>query len=264
MVRWREYAGHSGATHALGVVTAVIGSLCNHLMTTPTTRYVFAAPAAPSIAVHGSELRFPVHRIYCIGRNYAEHAKEMGASVSRDAPVFFMKPADAIVADGADVPYPSATSDLHHEVELVVALASGGRDLDADAARAAVYGYAVGLDLTRRDLQAKAKAGGLPWDVAKGFDASAPIGAIARVVDVGHPERGELRLDVNDTTRQRADIATMVLPVADIISALSTLYELRAGDLIYTGTPAGVAALHRGDRFVASFPGLPDVRGRII
>ena len=233
-------------------------------MTAPASRYAFAAPAQPSVAIHGSELRFPVHRIYCIGRNYAEHAKEMGASVSRDAPVFFMKPNDAVVVDGADVPYPSATGDLHHEVELVVALGSGGRDLDADAARAAIFGYAVGLDLTRRDLQARAKAGSLPWDVAKGFDASAPIGAIARVADVGHLRHGELQLDVNDATRQRADIATMVLPVTDILCALSTLYELRAGDLVYTGTPAGVAALQRGDRFVASFPGLPQARGRII
>ena len=233
-------------------------------MDTTTTRYAFTAAATPSIAIAGSELRFPVHRIYCIGRNYAEHAKEMGASVSRDAPVFFMKPNDAIVVDGADVPYPSATADLHHEVELVVALAAGGRDLDTAAARAAIFGYAVGLDLTRRDLQARAKAGGLPWDIAKGFDASAPIGAIARVADVGHPTHGELHLAVNDATRQRADIATMVLPVTDILCALSSLYELRAGDLVYTGTPAGVSALQRGDRFVASFPGLPDARGRII
>jgi len=205
-----------------------------------------------------------VHRIYCIGRNYAEHAKEMGASVSRDAPVFFMKPADAIVTDGADVPYPSATSDLHHEVELVVALGSGGSDLSPEAAQACVFGYAVGLDLTRRDLQANAKAKSLPWDVAKGFDASAPIGAIMRSSEFGAARQGELRLDVNEVTRQRADIATMVLQVPEILQALSTLYTLRAGDLIFTGTPAGVAALQRGDRFSASFPGLPTLTGRII
>jgi fumarylpyruvate hydrolase len=229
-----------------------------------TPAFVVDAPAQPSVPVHGQTARFPVHRIYCIGRNYAEHAKEMGATVSKDAPMFFMKPADAIVTDGADVPYPSVTNDLHHEVELVVALQSGGRDLSIDAARAAIYGYAVGLDLTRRDLQATAKAKGSPWDVAKGFDASAPIGAITPATMFGHPETGVLRLDVNDATRQTADIATMVLSVPEILAALSTLYELRAGDLIYTGTPAGVAALVRGDRFVATFGDLQPLTGRIV
>jgi fumarylpyruvate hydrolase len=155
------------------------------------------------------------------------HAKEMGATVSKDAPVFFMKPADAIVTDGADVPYPSATTDLHHEVELVVALQSGGAALDVDGARAAIFGYAVGLDLTRRDLQARAKTGGLPWDTAKGFDGSAPIGAITPVSALGHPRQGELLLRVNGETRQRADIATMVLEVAEIIVALSNFYTLQ-------------------------------------
>ncbi|MBL0027885.1 MAG: fumarylacetoacetate hydrolase family protein [Rhodanobacteraceae bacterium] len=224
----------------------------------------FTVPALPDIAIVGSRQRFPVHRIYCIGRNYEEHAREMNATVSLDAPVFFMKPADAIVTDDADVPYPSATTDLHHEIELVVALQSGGRDLDAATAQAAIFGYAVGLDLTRRDLQARAKAKALPWDTAKGFDASAPIGAITPAALCGHPASGELRLDINGQTRQRADVATMVMKIADIIAALSVYYALRAGDLIYTGTPAGVAALHRGDTFVASFPGLADLRGRIV
>ena len=226
--------------------------------------YCIPAASIPSIAVAGMTTRFPVHRIYCIGRNYAEHAKEMGATVSKDAPVFFMKPADAIVTDGADVPYPSATTDLHHEVELVVALQSGGAALDVDGARAAIFGYAVGLDLTRRDLQARAKTGGLPWDTAKGFDGSAPIGAITPVSALGHPRQGELLLCVNGDTRQRADIATMALEVAEIIVALSNFYTLQAGDLIFTGTPAGVAALHRGDRFGATFPGLTPLTGRIV
>ena len=225
---------------------------------------VFPAPTPPTVAIHGSALRFPVHRIYCIGRNYEEHAREMNATVALDAPVFFLKPGDAVVGDGADVPYPSATADLHHEVELVVALRSGGRDLDEQAAREAIYGYAVGLDLTRRDLQAKAKAKGLPWDTAKGFDASAPVGAITPVAQCGHPAAGELHLAVNGETRQRADVASMVLPVAAILASLSTLFELRAGDLVFTGTPAGVAALQRGDAFVASFPGLAQLRGRIV
>jgi fumarylpyruvate hydrolase len=223
------------------------------------------APARPvSVPVLGGTARFPVRRIFCIGRNYEEHAREMQATVSLDAPVFFMKPADALVTDGADVPYPSITNDLHHEVELVVALQSGGRDLDEAAALGTIYGYAVGLDLTRRDLQAQAKAKGTPWDTAKGFDASAPIGAITSVAQCGHPARGELRLDVNGQTRQRADIATMVLNPAAILASLSRYFELRAGDLLYTGTPAGVAALHRGDDFVATFPGLAELRGRIV
>jgi len=225
--------------------------------------FVFAPADVASVPVVDSAARFPVHRIYCIGRNYEAHAREMNATVSLDAPVFFMKPADAVVTDGADVPYPSATQDLHHEVELVVALRSGGRDLDKSAAQAAIYGYAVGLDLTRRDLQAQAKAKGLPWDTAKGFDASAPIGAITPIAQCGHPASGTLCLDVNGVTRQSADIATMVMAIADIIAALSSCYELRAGDLIYTGTPAGVAALQRGDVFAARFPGLAELRGRI-
>lgn len=226
--------------------------------------YVFAPARPVSVPVLGGTARFPVHRIYCIGRNYEEHAREMNATVALDAPVFFLKPGDAVVGDGADVPYPSATTDLHHEVELVVALQSGGRDLDVAAAQAAIFGYAVGLDLTRRDLQAKAKAKGLPWDTAKGFDASAPIGAITPAAQCGHPVAGELRLAINGETRQCADIASMVLPVAAILAALSRLFELRAGDLVFTGTPAGVAALQRGDAFVASFPGLAALRGRIV
>ncbi len=229
-----------------------------------TTSFSIPAPPPPSIPVVDNAARFPVHRIYCIGRNYAEHAKEMGATVSKDAPVFFMKPADAIVTDGADVPYPPATNDLHHEVELVVALQSGGAALDVERARAAIFGYAVGLDLTRRDLQAKAKAGGLPWDTAKGFDASAPIGAIMPASALGHPDAGLLQLRVNDATRQQADISSMVMNAAEIISALSHYFHLQTGDLIYTGTPAGVAALQRGDRFEATFPGLPALTGRIV
>ena len=233
-------------------------------MTASATRYVFPPSAQPSVPVVGSDARFPVRRIFCIGRNYEEHAREMKATVSLDAPVFFSKPADAVVTDGADVPFPSISNDLHHEVELVVALQSGGRDLDEAAARAAIYGYAVGLDLTRRDLQAQAKAKGTPWDTAKGFDASAPIGAITPVAQCGHLTAGELRLDINGATRQRADIATMVMAPAAILASLSRYYALRAGDLLYTGTPAGVAVLQRGDVFVATFPGLAELRGRIV
>lgn len=226
--------------------------------------YVCSAPPAVSIAIAGSSSRFPVHRIYCIGRNYEAHAKEMQATVNLEAPVFFSKPADALVQDGRDVPYPSATSDLHHEVELVAALGCGGRDLSEEQALACVIAYGVGLDLTRRDLQAQAKAKGTPWDTAKGFDHSAPISPLRLASELGHPASGILQLEVNGAVRQRVDIADMLLKIGPTLAALSRFYELRAGDLLFTGTPAGVAALQRGDRFRATFPGIPDLTGTII
>ncbi|MFO1517662.1 MAG: fumarylacetoacetate hydrolase family protein [Lysobacterales bacterium] len=226
--------------------------------------YVFAPPAPASVPVVGRRECFPVHRIYCVGRNYAEHAREMGAAVERGTPMFFMKPADALVIDGADVPYPPITQDLHHEVEMVLALGRGGRDLDAAAALDCVWGYGVGLDLTRRDLQAAAKAKGHPWDVAKGFDASAPISALRAVSDIGHPRAARLRLTVNGALRQEGDIADMLFGVADIVRELSKLFTLMPGDLVYTGTPAGVAALQRGDAFVATLDGVGECRGRIV
>ena len=226
--------------------------------------YVFAPPAPASVPVVGRRECFPVHRIYCVGRNYAEHAREMGAAVERGTPMFFMKPADALVIDGADVPYPSVTQDLHHEVEMVLALGRGGRDLDATAALDCVWGYGVGLDLTRRDLQAAAKAKGHPWDVAKGFDASAPISALRAVSEIGHPRAARLRLTVNGELRQEGDIADMLFGVADIVRELSKLFTLMPGDLVYTGTPAGVAALQRGDAFVATLDGVGECRGRIV
>jgi len=225
--------------------------------------YVCSAPPLVSLAIAGSDARFPVHRIYCIGRNYEAHAREMQSTVNLEAPVFFCKPADALV-QGGDVPYPSATGDLHHEVELVAALGCGGRELDAGQGLAAVIAYGVGLDLTRRDLQAQAKAKGTPWDTAKGFDHSAPISLLRLASEIGHPSSGLLSLEVNGALRQQVDVADMVLNVGQIIAALSRFYELRAGDLLYTGTPAGVAALQRGDRFRASFPGIPDLDGAIV
>ena len=225
--------------------------------------YVFDPPVTPSVAVRGVTSRFPVHRIYCVGRNYAEHAKEMGAEVNRETPTFFMKPADAVVESGAEIDYPSGTRNLHHEVELVVALSSGGRSIDTARALDCVFGYAVGLDLTRRDLQAHAKQKGLPWDVAKGFDQSAPVSAIAPASAIGHPQAGELVLEVNGTMRQRCDIGDMVFSVPEIIAELSKLFELRAGDLVFTGTPAGVAALVPGDHFRARFAQHALLEGRI-
>ena len=227
--------------------------------------FVFDPPAIASLPITGSDARFPVHRIYCIGRNYAEHAKEMGAqAVSRANPVFFMKPADAIVAGGGDIPYPSATQELHHEVEMVVALAKGGLDIDTGHALDCVFGYGIGLDLTRRDLQAAMKAKGLPWDVAKGFDASAPVSALQAASTIGHPAYARLSLAVNGEVRQDTDIADMIFAVPEIIAELSRLFELKAGDLVFTGTPAGVGPLLRGDRVRAELHGIATLEGRIV
>ena len=226
--------------------------------------FAIAPHALPSIPIAGSDMRFPVHRIYCIGRNYADHAREMGAAVDRGNPIFFAKPADAIVIDDGDVPYPSATAELHHEVEMVIALASGGRDIPVEHALEKVYAYGIGLDLTRRDLQATAKKNGSPWDTAKGFDCSAPVPSLHRASDIGHPANAEISLHVNGTLRQQADIADMVFSVAEIIHELSKFYELTSGDLIFSGTPAGVASLSRGDRFRAELHGIAILEGRII
>jgi fumarylpyruvate hydrolase len=229
--------------------------------------WVFPPAAVPALGIVGRRERFPVHRIYCIGRNYADHAKEMGATVDRAQPVFFCKPADAIIGgDGGEVavPYPPATAELHHEVEMVVALGAGGRGLDAAAALDCVFGYGVGLDLTRRDLQTAAKAAGLPWDAAKAFDHSAPVSRLRAAADIGHPRRGTLSLAVNGTMRQSADIGTMILPVPAILAALSGLFELKPGDLVFTGTPAGVAVLERGDGFHAGLEGIATLEGRLV
>lgn len=226
--------------------------------------YAIAPPALPSLPIIGSDQRFPIRRVFCIGRNYAEHAREMGASVDTAAPMFFCKPADAVVSDGADVPYPQATSDLHHEVEMVVALGADGHDLTPEQGAALVWGYGVGLDLTRRDLQAQAKAKGHPWDVAKAFDHSAPISALRPATEVTLTADSVLRLSVNGELRQQTRLGDMVHGVPQIIAALSTLFELKAGDLIFTGTPAGVAALQRGDRFHAELIGVTELDGRVV
>ena len=226
--------------------------------------YLFAPPPVISLPIIGSDRRFPIRRVFCIGRNYADHAKEMGSAVDRAAPLFFCKPADAVISDGADVPYPSATVDLHHEVEMVVALGAGGSDVDAGDAGALIFGYGVGLDLTRRDRQAQAKAKNHPWDVAKAFDASAPVSALRPISD-GTPNASTvLRLSVNGVERQHTTVDAMVHSVDDIIASLSTLFALKAGDLIFTGTPAGVAALQRGDQFVAELQGIATLRGKIV
>ena len=225
--------------------------------------YEFAPPMAPSVEIAGSSTRLPVHRIYCVGRNYAAHAREMGADPVREPPFFFAKPADAVVPNGAAVPYPSRTANLHHEIELVLAIGEGGRNIPVANALAHVFGYAVGNDLTRRDLQAAAKDRGQPWDTAKGFDHSAPITAIRRVADVGHPARGAIWLEVNGEPRQRADVCEMIWSVPEIVSELSTLFELKPGDLVFTGTPAGVGPVVRGDSIVGGVDGLDTLRTTI-
>ena len=228
-------------------------------------RFVFPPAAVPSVPVQGCSELFPVRRIYCVGRNFADHAREMGAPVvERGIPVFFTKPADAVLPSGGLQPYPSATQDLHHEVELVVAL---GRDASGaiarqDAARH-VFGHAVGLDLTRRDLQAAAKAKGLPWDVAKAFDRSAPLSAIVPASEATPAPDALLWLEVNGERRQQAPLSDMIFPVADILHELSLRFELRAGDLVFMGTPAGVGPLVRGDRWVAGVDGLVAFSGAI-
>jgi len=200
--------------------------------------------------------RFPVHRIYCVGQNYSEHVKEMGGDPKIEPPVFFSKPASACVTFNQDVAYPQATSDLHHEVELVVALRSGGKDIDLEAAMDCVYGYAVGIDFTRRDLQAIAKSKGRPWDLAKGFDQSAPISAILPVSEVAQLGDRKISLKINDEIRQQSSLSEMIWSVPEIISELSKFFELKAGDIIYTGTPSGVSAVSKGDRLHASVDGV--------
>lgn len=228
------------------------------------TAFVFAPQVQASIAIQGRDERFPVHRIYCVGRNFAEHAKEMGVEAPKGNPVFFMKPADAVIQSPA-IPYPGATADLHHEVELVVAL---GTDIaepltEADAEQA-IFGYAVGLDLTRRDLQAAAKEKRLPWDTSKGFDDSAPISALVERHQAAIEPETVLRLRVNGAVRQESALADMIFSVPDILLALSKLYTLRSGDLIFMGTPSGVAALQRGDRFHAELANVVAFEGEIV
>jgi 2-keto-4-pentenoate hydratase/2-oxohepta-3-ene-1,7-dioic acid hydratase in catechol pathway len=233
-------------------------------------QYAFAPVAVPSVPLHGEYSRFPVHRIYCVGRNFAEHAREMGAEApgsgeKRGSPVIFMKPGDAVVTDGR-VPYPGQTRELHHEVELVVAL---GRDaprgeLSAAQAQALVFGYGVGLDLTRRDLQAELKEKRLPWDIAKGFDGSAPVSALVPAAQVAGLGAQRLWLEVNGETRQQAPLSDMIFGVTEVLQHLSRLYALRAGDLVFMGTPSGVAALQPGDRFRAGIDGLVEFSGEIL
>ncbi len=224
--------------------------------------YVIPPPPQASVPVRGGGL-FPVRRIFCVGRNYADHAREMGGDPEREAPFFFAKPADAVLTGGADMAYPAATEELHHEMELVAAIGAGGSDIAAADALAHVWGYAAGLDMTRRDLQAAAKAAGRPWDMAKGFDLSAPIGALVPVAQCGHPRAGRIELRVNGAVRQAGDLGGMIWDVAETVAALSALVRLMPGDLVFTGTPAGVGAVGRGDSLVGTIEGVGEVRTTI-
>jgi fumarylpyruvate hydrolase len=226
--------------------------------------YALPPPATPCVAIAGSEQFFPVRRIYCVGRNYAEHAREMGADPTREPPFFFMKPGDAVVADGARLPYPGETADLHYEAELVVAIGGSGERLTTEQAQALVYGYAVGLDMTRRDLQAQFKKGGKPWDMAKGFDRSAPCGAIVPAARIGHPAKGRIQLHQNGELRQNADIADLTWSVPELLANLSKFVRLEPGDLVFTGTPAGVGPCVAGDRLVATVEGIGRVEVEIV
>jgi fumarylpyruvate hydrolase len=225
--------------------------------------YVFDPPPVAAAPVSGGKL-FPVRRIFCVGRNYAAHAREMGSDPNREPPFFFAKPADAIVTGGADTSYPSATKNLHHEMELVVAIGRGGGAIAPSEALDHVFGYAAGLDLTRRDLQDEAKAARRPWDMSKGFDGSAPLGLIAPAAEIGHPRSGAISLTVNGALRQKGDLADQIWPVPDMIAALSRLVALAPGDLIFTGTPDGVAALLPGDLAEGVIEGVGLVSTRII
>jgi len=221
--------------------------------------YVFAPAPVVTVPVVGSTDRFPVHRIYCVGRNYVEHAQEMGHT-GREAPFFFLKPADAVLVvngtETADLPYPGVTQDLHHEIELVVAIGKGGSNIASADALAHVYGYAVGLDMTRRDLQAEAKKQGRPWCAAKGFELSAPIGAITPAAQAGAVESAAIWLQVNGEDRQRSTVAKLIWNIAETIEHISKLWTLAPGDLIYTGTPAGVAAVVPGDTLYGGVDGV--------
>ena len=232
-------------------------------------RYIIPPQTQPVLPVTNTDAVFPVRRIFCVGRNYADHAREMGATAQADGlepPFFFTKPGDALVGGEGElaVAYPPLTSNLHHEVEMVVALGGGGANVAVDDALGLVFGYGVGIDLTRRDLQAKAKEKGHPWDMGKGFDQSAVCSPLAPVTQVGHPSTGRIWLQVNGTLRQDGNLEQMGWKVADIIANLSTMVRLAAGDLIYTGTPAGVGPLLRGDVLVAGVDGLPGLQARIV
>jgi fumarylpyruvate hydrolase len=226
-------------------------------------QFAIDPPAFPTVPVAGSEKPFPVRRVYCIGRNYAAHAIEMGHDPDREPPFFFQKNPDNLDASG-DFPYPEKTEDVHHEIEMVVVLKSGGRNIPIDQALDHVWGYGVGLDMTRRDLQDEAKKMGRPWEIAKAFERSAPVGPLHPVSEVGHPDAGLVQLTVNGRIRQSGDLNQMIWKVPEMISYLSEYFELAAGDLIMTGTPSGVGPVRPGDIIVAHVEGVDEVSFKVV
>ncbi|MFC3052580.1 fumarylacetoacetate hydrolase family protein [Kordiimonas pumila] len=221
--------------------------------------YAFECPS-PIVAAIAGGAKFPVRRVFCVGRNYAEHAREMGQDPERNPPFFFTKWSETVVPSGSIIPYPQGTTDFHYEAELVVAIGKSGRNIQSADALSHVFGYATGLDMTRRDIQTMAREKGWPWDTSKNVEQSAPLGLIHRVADVGHLSSGSISLSVNGDTRQQADLADMIWPVADIISLLSRLYRVEAGDLIYTGTPAGIGPVETGDEILVQISKLTDLK----
>lgn len=226
--------------------------------------YVIPYAGVTSIAVLGEEKRFPVRRIYLVGRNYAEHAREMGHDPDREPPFFFQKPADVLLPTGSDFPYPVKSEDVHHEIELVVALGKGGADITQASARDYIYGYAAGIDMTRRDLQGAAKKMGRPWEVGKAFEHSAPISPIAPAAEIGHPSEGRVWLEVNGALKQEGDLNQLIWDIPETISILSGLFTLAPGDLIFTGTPAGVGPVTRGDHLKGGVEGVGEVEIRVV
>ena len=227
------------------------------------TNYVFTPPKQAAVAIQGRDELFPARRVYCIGRNYAAHTIEMGGDPNRESPFFFQKNPDNLDSSG-EFPYPAKTSDLHHEIELVVALKSGGVNISVDNALEHVYGYAVGIDMTRRDLQAQMKERRHPWEIGKAFERSGPIGPIAAASDIGHPDSGSISLTVNGDQRQQGDLNQMIWKVPEMIAYLSEYYEIGAGDLIMSGTPSGVGPVERGDVMVASVEGVGELVVKVV
>jgi len=231
---------------------------------TAATDYVIAPPALPALPVRGQAALYPVHRIYCVGRNYAAHAIEMGHDPNREPPFFFQKNPDNLLPSGGKFPYPDRSNDVQHEIEMVVALAKGGKDIPVARALDCVYGYGVGLDMTRRDLQGEAKKMGRPWEIGKAFDLSAPCSEIVPAADIGHPAEGRVWLEVNGETRQEGDLNQLIWKVPEMIAYLSGLFTLAPGDLIYSGTPAGVAAVQRGDRMKGGVAGVAEIEIEVV
>jgi fumarylpyruvate hydrolase len=222
-------------------------------------KYVIETGPQPSLPVQGSDLRFPVTRIYCVGRNYAEHAREMGGDPDREPPFFFMKAANSIVESGATIGYPVGTKDVHHEIEMVVALAKGGKNIPVEKALEHVWGYGVGLDMTRRDIQGEAKKMGRPWEMGKSFDQSAPCSPLRPASGIGHPTKGAIWVKVNGQVKQQGDINQMIWSVPEQIAYLSSLVTLQAGDVIFSGTPAGVGPVQAGDKLEGHVDGVGDL-----